>query len=106
MSIKADTNIAIASKQAGWVQHRVVFDELRYIFGGNQTGESIAMTAPVSMWDDNDTGWLAFTMPSAHALETLPAPHTDGVWSCLSKKKKWWLCSHFQGEQPLENGTA
>lgn len=51
----------------------------RYIFGGNQTGESIAMTAPVSMWDDNDTGWLAFTMPSAYALETLPAPHDGGV---------------------------
>ena len=51
----------------------------RYIFGGNQTGESIAMTAPVSMWDENDTGWLAFTMPSAYALDSLPAPHDAGV---------------------------
>jgi len=51
----------------------------RYIFGGNQTGESIAMTAPVSMWNENDAGWLAFTMPSAYALETLPNPHDNGV---------------------------
>jgi len=51
----------------------------RYIFGGNQTGESIAMTAPVSMWDENDAGWLAFTMPSAYALDSLPAPHDAGV---------------------------
>ena len=51
----------------------------RYIFGGNETGESIAMTAPVSMWEEGETGWLAFTMPSAYALDSLPAPHDAGV---------------------------
>ena len=51
----------------------------RYIFGGNETGESIAMTAPVSMWEEGETGWLAFTMPSAYSLSTLPAPQDEGV---------------------------
>ena len=51
----------------------------RYIFGGNETGESIAMTAPVSMWEEEGAGWLAFTMPSAYSLSTLPAPQDDGV---------------------------
>ena len=36
-----------------------------YIFGGNQTGESIAMTAPVSMWEERGAGWLALSLPSA-----------------------------------------
>lgn len=51
----------------------------RYIFGGNKRGDSIAMTAPVSMWDDGDASWLAFTMPSAYALDALPDPHDSGV---------------------------
>ncbi len=68
----------------------------RYIFGGNQTGESIAMTAPVSMWDDNDTGWLAFTMPSAYALETLPAPHDGGV-VLLEQEEKTVAVLSFSG---------
>ena len=68
----------------------------RYIFGGNQTGESIAMTAPVSMWDDNDTGWLAFTMPSAYALETLPAPHDGGV-VLLEQEEKSVAVLSFSG---------
>lgn len=50
-----------------------------YIFGGNNQRTSIAMTAPVHMWEENDSGWLAFTMPSAYALETLPIPNDAGV---------------------------
>ena len=50
-----------------------------YIFGGNDAGASIAMTAPVSMWDEEGTGWLAFTMPAAYALDALPAPNDSGV---------------------------
>ncbi|MDP6199194.1 MAG: heme-binding protein [Candidatus Poseidonia sp.] len=51
----------------------------RYIFGGNQQGASIAMTAPVSMWDEGGSGWLAFTMPSAYSIETLPRPNDADV---------------------------
>ena len=50
-----------------------------YIFGGNNRQTSIAMTAPVSMWNDDDGGWLAFTMPSKHSLASLPEPHDLGV---------------------------
>ena len=51
----------------------------RYIFGGNQQGASIAMTAPVSMWDEGGSGWLAFTMPSVYSVETLPRPNDADV---------------------------
>ena len=50
-----------------------------YIFGGNSERTSIAMTAPVHMWEEDGSGWLAFTMPSAYALETLPSPNDAGV---------------------------
>ena len=50
-----------------------------YIFGGNSERASIAMTAPVQMWEEEGSGWLAFTMPSAYAMETLPAPNDAGV---------------------------
>jgi len=50
-----------------------------YIFGGNSERTSIAMTAPVHMWEEGGSGWLAFTMPSAYALETFPQPSDVGV---------------------------
>ena len=50
-----------------------------YIFGGNQSSSRIAMTAPVSMWEEEEQGWLAFTMPSAYAMEHLPQPNDTGV---------------------------
>ena len=50
-----------------------------YIFGGNQSNSRIAMTAPVSMWEEEEQGWLAFTMPSAYAMEHLPQPNDAGV---------------------------
>lgn len=50
-----------------------------YIFGGNQSSSRIAMTAPVSMWEEEEQGWLAFTMPSAYAMEHLPQPNDAGV---------------------------
>ena len=50
-----------------------------YIFGGNQSSSRIAMTAPVSMWEEDEQGWLAFTMPSAYAMEHLPQPNDTGV---------------------------
>jgi len=50
-----------------------------YIFGGNSERTSIAMTAPVHMWEESGSGWLAFTMPSAYSLESLPTPNDAGV---------------------------
>lgn len=46
-----------------------------YIFGANAGGEKIAMTVPVDQADLGDGLWtVRFTMPSAFAAETLPAP--------------------------------
>lgn len=50
-----------------------------YIFGGNAQQTSIAMTAPVSMWEEDGASWLAFTMPSVYSLDSLPAPDDEGV---------------------------
>ena len=50
-----------------------------YIFGGNHSNSTIAMTAPVSIWEEQEQGWLAFTMPSAYSMERLPRPHDTGV---------------------------
>lgn len=45
-----------------------------YIFGGNHGRVKVAMTAPVGARAAGG-GWvIAFTMPAAHTLDTLPAP--------------------------------
>ena len=45
-----------------------------YIFGGNERQQSIAMTAPVHMWQSGEESLMAFTMPSEHKMEDLPKP--------------------------------
>jgi effector-binding domain-containing protein len=50
-----------------------------FIFGGNETGEKIAMTAPVEETLDSDEPVMAFTMPANYSMEDLPAPEDDSV---------------------------
>lgn len=51
-----------------------------YIFGGNQRGESISMTAPVAMQPVDAGRWrVTFMMPSRLKLDTLPAPKDQNV---------------------------
>ena len=52
-----------------------------YIFGGNSTGMSIEMTAPVisNVPDADDIYDIQFVMPSEHLLEDLPQPNTEYV---------------------------
>ena len=57
-----------------------------YIFGDNQTGEKIAMTAPVSQQaiaDDSNTEkdkWqIAFYMPENYTLADMPAPENQDL---------------------------
>lgn len=46
-----------------------------YIFGGNQSGEKIAMTVPVDQAERGGGLWTVhFTMPSQFTLESLPKP--------------------------------
>lgn len=49
-----------------------------YIFGGNETGQSIAMTSPVEMeMDDKMT--MKFMVPGEYALKDLPEPNNKNV---------------------------
>jgi SOUL heme-binding protein len=56
-----------------------------YIFGGNQQGMSIAMTAPVHM-DMSETGSsMSFVMPQGMTPENLPKPNDPSVHLSTSK---------------------
>jgi len=56
-----------------------------YIFGGNQEGMSIAMTAPVHM-DMSDTGsTMSFVMPQGMTPDNLPKPNDPGVHISTTK---------------------
>ncbi len=50
-----------------------------YIFGGNEQEASIAMTAPVQESLNNPNPEMAFTMPSAWTMNSLPEPDDDSV---------------------------
>ena len=52
-----------------------------YIFGGNKSQLSIAMTAPVIANVPNDKGVydIVFVMPKKHTLSSLPAPNDNKV---------------------------
>jgi len=52
-----------------------------YIFGGNSTGMSIEMTAPVisDTPGSYDIYEILFVMPSEHSMEDLPKPNTENV---------------------------
>ncbi len=56
-----------------------------YIFGGNQDGMSIAMTAPVHM-DISETGsTMSFVMPQGMTPDNLPKPNDPGVHLSTTK---------------------
>lgn len=50
-----------------------------YIFGGNTTGEKIAMTSPVAM-EIGDSTKMSFMVPSGYTEETLPKPNNDKIF--------------------------
>ncbi|MFM1875789.1 MAG: hypothetical protein RL266_1526 [Bacteroidota bacterium] len=50
-----------------------------YIFGGNEKGQSIAMTAPVHMAFNENGSQMSFVMPSNMKIDELPAPNDRGV---------------------------
>lgn len=50
-----------------------------YIFGGNATGEKIAMTVPVAQTPEGDHWTVSFMMPARFTTETLPPPRNDAI---------------------------
>jgi len=50
-----------------------------YIFGGNESETSIAMTAPVHMDFTGKGSSMSFVMPSSWELDKLPTPKDSGV---------------------------
>jgi hypothetical protein len=50
-----------------------------YIFGGNDSGEKIAMTVPVAQTPAGDTWTVSFMMPARYTKDTLPIPRTDAI---------------------------
>lgn len=50
-----------------------------YIFGGNETNTSIAMTAPVHMNINDSISTMSFVMPAAYSAKNLPKPNDPNV---------------------------
>ena len=50
-----------------------------YIFGDNDSGQKIAMTAPVGETLGSDNPVMTFTMPSAYTMDELPEPKDGSV---------------------------
>jgi hypothetical protein len=50
-----------------------------YIFGGNESGEKIAMTVPVAQTPEGDTWTVSFMMPASYTMDTLPTPRIDAI---------------------------
>lgn len=50
-----------------------------YIFGGNATGEKIAMTVPVGQVPDGDGHRISFMMPARFAETDLPKPENPRI---------------------------
>ncbi|MFO1202060.1 MAG: heme-binding protein [Tabrizicola sp.] len=72
--------VKVAGSRSGAIQKgfRVLAG---YIFGGNSTGEKIAMTVPVAQTPESggETWVVSFMMPARYTTETLPAPRTDAI---------------------------
>lgn len=49
-----------------------------YIFGGNEQGQKIAMTSPVSI-TMNDSVTMMFLVPAEYTLEDMPTPNNTKV---------------------------
>lgn len=89
--VAAETTVDAGEEQARNVGFRRL---AHYIFGGNHSGTSIAMTAPVAQGSDGERiamtapvaqsgadggSSIRFFMPSKYTLDTLPRPDSDQV---------------------------
>ena len=70
----------LLTPSSGWSGNSSGFRRIAgYIFGGNETNQRIAMTAPVQMWDNDSGSMMSFTMPSKYSIKDLPSPIDKGV---------------------------
>jgi hypothetical protein len=63
-------------EDAGSQGFRTLF---RYISGANQSGEDMAMTAPVLQARGEEQWALAFVVPGSYAPDAIPVPQAEGV---------------------------
>jgi hypothetical protein len=66
-----------------------------YIFGGNQSQQKIAMTAPVIM-KMGDSASMSFVMPSEYNMQDLPTPSNNQV-KLIQEKSKILAVIRFGG---------
>jgi hypothetical protein len=50
-----------------------------YIFGGNESNQSIAMTSPVRM-EIGDSSKMSFMVPKAYSIDSLPKPNSEKIF--------------------------
>ncbi len=67
-----------------------------YIFGGNGTGEKIAMTAPVAQEPTGDQWTVSFMMPAQYTMDTLPTAQTQQI-TFVQKQGDRQLVLQFSG---------
>lgn len=75
-----------------------------YIFGGNATGEKIAMTVPVAQTPEGESWVVSFMMPARYTPETLPAPRSDAIRFVQAGPSRQ-LVERFSG-LPASDGLA
>ena len=62
-----------------------------YIFGGNQTGEKIAMTSPVAMQLNDADRKMSFMVPSNYDKKRLPTPNNASIY--FEEKKECMMAA-------------
>ncbi len=67
-----------------------------YIFGGNQSSDKIAMTAPVHMQMQNGKSTMSFVMPEGYNLNNLPKP-SSGVIELHTSDEEYVAVIRFGG---------
>jgi SOUL heme-binding protein len=67
-----------------------------FIFGGNSTKESIAMTTPVHMDIQDSASTMSFVMPSTYNPENLPQPN-DGDVKIVTTAEEYVAAITFGG---------
>lgn len=76
----------------------------RYIFGGNEKNEKIAMTAPVVM-NMGDSASMYFVMPKSYDKSELPTPNSKNVQIVEVAEKTLAVITYggFSSDEKIEN---